>query len=65
MSFFGGYKKAFAEYFETAVVGELEIVDAGHHTGQIIVWCIWRFAGTAHHREHRGETLEAYHDISL
>lgn len=44
--------------FDVGVIGEFEVVDASHDTGQIVVGRVRRIARPAHDREHRGQTLE-------
>jgi hypothetical protein len=43
-----------------AVVGHLEVVDTGHDGGQVVVRCVWWFAGFANDGEHGCEVLEAW-----
>ena len=41
------------------ILGQLEVVDAGHHTGQVIVCRQRSFVGLAYNGERWVETLEA------
>lgn len=58
MSFLDGNGESFLEDIQTAVVGQLEIVHAGHDTREVIIWGVRRLARAANHREDGRETLE-------
>lgn len=60
LAFFDGNWEALLEYVQVAIVRQLQVVDACHHTGEVVVWCIWMFAWAAHDSEDRRETLETY-----
>lgn len=62
LAFLDGDREALLENIKVAIVWQLQVVDAGHHTGEIVVWCIWMFAWAAHDSEDRCETLETYSD---
>lgn len=49
----------FPHHFLGAVLWQLEIVDAGHHTGKIIVGSQRRFMRFSDHCKRRVQTLEA------
>lgn len=59
LAFFDGDREALFENVQIAIVWQLQVVDAGHHTGEIVVWCIGMLAWAAHDSEDRRETLEA------
>lgn len=60
LSFLDRDGKSLPEDIQTAVIGQLEVVDTGHNTGKIVVGRVRMFAGTADNRENRCQTLEAY-----
>lgn len=47
------------EGLQVAIVREFEVVDARHHTGEIVIGCIWVFAWATHNGEDGSETLES------
>ena len=51
MSFFDSDQKTLPKDFQTAIIGQLEIVDARHNTGEIVIGRVWRFAGAADNGE--------------
>lgn len=57
-------RKPLLEGVQAAVIRQLEVIDAGHDTGEIVVRCERRLAGTAHHREDGCETLETCGDTN-
>lgn len=63
LAFFDGHGQPLAKYVQAAVVGQLEVIHACHHTRQVVIRCVRRFAGPAHHREDGGETLESYRNV--
>jgi hypothetical protein len=48
-----------AEGLDVRVVGHLEVVDASHDTGEIVVGCVGRIAWPTHDCEHGGQVLKA------
>jgi len=44
---------------DVGVVGQLEVVDARHDAGEVVVRRVGRLARLADHREHWGQALEA------
>lgn len=58
LSFLDGNRESLLEDIQTAVVGQLEIVHAGHDTREVVVWSVRVLAGAANHREDGRETLE-------
>jgi hypothetical protein len=48
-----------------AVVGHLEVVDAGHNRRQVVVGCVWRFTRLTNDGEHGCKVLEAWLYVSL
>lgn len=48
------------EGVQTAIIRQLEIVHAGHDTGEIVVRSVRGLARTAYHREDGCKTLETY-----
>lgn len=63
LSLLDGDSESLLEGVQTTVIWQLEIVDAGHDTGKIVVRCIRRLAGTAYHREDGCKTLKAYGEM--
>lgn len=59
LSFFHRSGKLLLHNISGGVVGELEVVDASHDTGQIVIRGVWMLARFADHGEHGGETFEA------
>lgn len=59
MSFFDRDQKTLPKDFQAAIIGQLEIVDARHNTGEIVVGRVWRFAGAAYNGENWCQTLKA------
>lgn len=47
LALFDGHAESVPEDVLAAVVGELEVVDACHYAGEIVVWSVGRFAGAA------------------
>ena len=58
LTFLDGDAQLLAQDVDGAVVRHLEVVDAGHDGGQVVVGCVWWFAGLADHGEHGCEVLE-------
>lgn len=53
-----------AHNVERAVIRHLQVVDTSHDARQIVIRCVWRLAGFAHHGEHGRKTLEACSKVS-
>jgi hypothetical protein len=60
LAFLNGDTELLAQNLYGAVVGHLEVVDAGHDRGQVVVGSVWRFARLADDGEHGREVLEAW-----
>src|SRR5947209_17025365 len=58
LSLLDGDVQTVPQDFQISVVGKLEIVDASHNTGQVIVRRVWRLAWLADHGEHGCKALE-------
>lgn len=58
LSFLDGNRESLLENIQAAVVGQLEIVHAGHDTWEVVVRGIGRLARAAHDRKDRSKTLE-------
>ena len=50
--------KSLTENLGRRVIRELEVVDASHDTGKVVVRGVWWFAWAANDSEHGSETLE-------
>lgn len=59
LAFFDRHGQPFSKNIQAAVVGQLEVIHARHDTGQIVVWRVWWFAGSANDCKDGCETLEA------
>lgn len=59
LAFSDGRHKTLAHHIEVAVVRKLEIVDARHDTGKVVVGGIRGFTRTANDGEHGLERTEA------
>lgn len=53
-------RQSLLEGLQTTVIWQLEIVDAGHDTGEVIVGRVGWFAGATHHSEDRCKALETW-----
>ena len=51
LSFLDRDQKALPKDFQAAVIGQLEIVDTRHDTGEVVIGRVWRFAGAADNGE--------------
>lgn len=60
LTFLDGDREALLQNVQVTIVRQLQVVDAGHHTREIVVWCIGMFAWAAHDSEDRRETFETY-----
>jgi hypothetical protein len=49
-----------AQDVNAAVVGHLEVIDACHDRGEVVVGCVGRFAGLAHDGEHGCQVFETW-----
>lgn len=63
LAFLDGDVESSLEGRQVAIVWEFEVVDTRHHTGEIVIGCIWVFAWATHNREDRSETLESCFEI--
>lgn len=60
LAFLDGDGEALLQNIQVTIIWQLQVVDAGHHTRKIVVWCIWMFTRATHNGEDRCETLETY-----
>lgn len=60
LSFLDRDRQSLPEDIQTAVIGQLEVIDTGHNAGKIVIGRVRVFAGTAYNRENWRQTLEAY-----
>jgi hypothetical protein len=60
LAFLDGDWETLLQNVQVTIVRQLQVVDAGHHTGEIVVWCIGMFAWAAHDSKDWRETLEPY-----
>lgn len=58
LAFLDGDGEALLQNIQVTIIWQLQVVDAGHHTRKIVVWCIWMFTRATHNSEDRCETLE-------
>jgi hypothetical protein len=58
LSFLNGNRKSLLENAQVAVVGQLEIVHAGHDTWEVVVRGVRGLARAAHDRKDRRKALE-------
>lgn len=59
LAFLDGDVESSLEGCQVAIVREFEVVDTRHHTGEVVIGCIWVFAWATHNGEDGGETLES------
>lgn len=59
LPFLGRNTQLCPEYLHRAVIRQLEIIDACHDAGQIVVRCQWWLARLAHYSEHRSQGFES------
>lgn len=62
LAFADGHVQSRAHDVQVRVVGELEVVHAGHDAGEVVVRCERWLAGLAHDCEHGSKALEACGD---
>lgn len=60
LSLFDGNGQSRLESIQAAVIRQLEIVDTGHDTREVIIRRVGRLAGATHYGEDGGEILETY-----
>ncbi len=63
LAFPDGCAQPLAHHIEVGIVRKLQIVDARHNTGQVVVRCIRRLARFANDCEHRCEAFEACQEL--
>jgi hypothetical protein len=59
LAFLNGDTKLVTQNLYGAVIGHLEVVDAGHDGRQVVVRCVWRLARLADDSKHGREILKA------
>lgn len=59
LALFDSYAEFLAEHIHVAIIWHLEVVDAGHDGGEVVIRCVWWLAGLADDSEHGCERLEA------
>jgi hypothetical protein len=64
LALFDSEHESLFQNFKIAVIGQLEIIDAGHNTWKVVIRSVRGLARFADNREHWRETLETFAIIS-